>query len=182
MHLWRDRIGELIAGDPTGSEDELTWQLIEEMAVTRSRAAAARVRAGGRPQGAPLDPDEPELLPRRRPDHRAGDPVRRPRAEHAGEGAGHEAGRAGDRGDDGGRDQRSTRRSASRSRRRSRSPRPSSAASRAARRPARTSSSMTPVVHDDDRPARRLARGRSPTRDRHAARPRACQLGRASRA
>jgi len=33
MHLWRDRIGELIAADPTATEDELTWLLIEEMAV-----------------------------------------------------------------------------------------------------------------------------------------------------
>jgi len=32
VHLWRDRIGELTAGG-TATEDELTWQLIEEMAV-----------------------------------------------------------------------------------------------------------------------------------------------------
>jgi transaldolase len=32
MHLWRDRIGELVA-EGTATEDELTWQLIEEMAV-----------------------------------------------------------------------------------------------------------------------------------------------------
>src|SRR5206468_689687 len=33
MHLWRDRIGELIAADPDATEDEVTWRLIEEMAV-----------------------------------------------------------------------------------------------------------------------------------------------------
>jgi transaldolase len=33
MHLWRDRIGEIVAGNPTATEDEVTWQLIEEMAV-----------------------------------------------------------------------------------------------------------------------------------------------------
>jgi transaldolase len=33
MHLWRDRIGELIAANPTATEDEVTWLLIEEMAV-----------------------------------------------------------------------------------------------------------------------------------------------------
>lgn len=33
MHLWRDRIGELIEGNPTWTEDEVTWRLIEEMAV-----------------------------------------------------------------------------------------------------------------------------------------------------
>jgi transaldolase len=33
MHLWRDRIAELIATNPTATEDDLTWLLIEEMAV-----------------------------------------------------------------------------------------------------------------------------------------------------
>jgi transaldolase len=32
MHLWRDRISELVA-EGTATEDELTWRLIEEMAV-----------------------------------------------------------------------------------------------------------------------------------------------------
>jgi transaldolase len=36
MHLWRDRIGEIIAEHPTGTEDEVAWQLIEEMAVKAS--------------------------------------------------------------------------------------------------------------------------------------------------
>ena len=33
MHLWRDRIHELIAGNPHWTEDEVTWKLNEEMAV-----------------------------------------------------------------------------------------------------------------------------------------------------
>jgi len=33
MHLWRDRLQEMIAAAPTATEDEITWQLIEEMAV-----------------------------------------------------------------------------------------------------------------------------------------------------
>lgn len=33
MHLWRDRIFEIVAERPTATEDELTWQLIEQMAV-----------------------------------------------------------------------------------------------------------------------------------------------------
>ena len=33
MHLWVDRIHELIDGNPTWSEVEVTWKLIEEMAV-----------------------------------------------------------------------------------------------------------------------------------------------------
>jgi transaldolase len=37
MDLWRARIGEIIAGHPTWTEDEVAWQLIEEMAVRASR-------------------------------------------------------------------------------------------------------------------------------------------------
>jgi transaldolase len=33
MHLWRDRIHELIAENPHWTEDEITWKLNEEMAV-----------------------------------------------------------------------------------------------------------------------------------------------------
>jgi transaldolase len=33
MHLWANRIADLVAGSPTATEDEITWQLIEEMAV-----------------------------------------------------------------------------------------------------------------------------------------------------
>src|SRR5438270_9683279 len=36
MPLWRDRIGEIIASNPTWTEDEVAWQLIEEMAVRAS--------------------------------------------------------------------------------------------------------------------------------------------------
>jgi transaldolase len=33
LHLWRDRISELIAGNPTWGEDEVTWALFQEIAV-----------------------------------------------------------------------------------------------------------------------------------------------------
>lgn len=33
FHLWRERIEEIVAGNPTWTEDEVTWRLIEEMAV-----------------------------------------------------------------------------------------------------------------------------------------------------
>jgi len=33
MHLWRDRIFQMIAGNPTWSEAEVMWQLFEEMAA-----------------------------------------------------------------------------------------------------------------------------------------------------
>jgi transaldolase len=49
MHLWDGRIAELVAGSPTATEDEIAWQLIEEMAV---KAAALLLpvfeREGGR--------------------------------------------------------------------------------------------------------------------------------------
>ncbi len=33
MHLWRERIGAIIAGNPTWNEDQIAWQIIEELAV-----------------------------------------------------------------------------------------------------------------------------------------------------
>jgi transaldolase len=36
MALWRERIGEIIASYPSWTEDEVAWQLIEEMAVRAS--------------------------------------------------------------------------------------------------------------------------------------------------
>ena len=33
LHLWEDRIHEMIAENPTWSEVEVTWRLIEEMAI-----------------------------------------------------------------------------------------------------------------------------------------------------
>jgi transaldolase len=49
MHLWDGRIAELVAGSPTATEDEIAWQLIEEMA---GKAAALLLpvfeREGGR--------------------------------------------------------------------------------------------------------------------------------------
>ncbi len=33
LHLWRERIEEIVVGNPTWTEDEVTWRLIEEMAV-----------------------------------------------------------------------------------------------------------------------------------------------------
>jgi transaldolase len=37
MRLWRERIAEIIAENPTGTEDDVSWQLIEEMAVRASK-------------------------------------------------------------------------------------------------------------------------------------------------
>ncbi len=85
MHLWRERIAEIIAEQPTWTEDEITWQLIEEMAVARRRAAPPGLRARGRAEGAPLDPDRPAAstaTPRASPRRPCASP---PRAEHAGQ-------------------------------------------------------------------------------------------------
>jgi transaldolase len=44
MPLWRDRIAELIAASPHATEDEVAWQLIEEMAVKASRLLLGKGR------------------------------------------------------------------------------------------------------------------------------------------
>jgi transaldolase len=44
MALWRDRIGELIASSPRATEDEVTWLLIEEMAVKASELLLGKGR------------------------------------------------------------------------------------------------------------------------------------------
>jgi transaldolase len=36
LHLWQDRLHELVQEQPSATEDDLTWQLIEEMAVKAS--------------------------------------------------------------------------------------------------------------------------------------------------
>jgi transaldolase len=36
LDLWRDRIAAIVAGHPTWTEDDVTWRLIEEMAVKAS--------------------------------------------------------------------------------------------------------------------------------------------------
>src|SRR6185437_9157558 len=36
LDLWRDRIAAIVADHPTWTEDDVTWQLIEEMAVKAS--------------------------------------------------------------------------------------------------------------------------------------------------
>src|SRR5471030_3004176 len=36
MHLWKDRIVELIRDMPTATEDEIAWALVEEISATRA--------------------------------------------------------------------------------------------------------------------------------------------------
>ena len=176
LHLWRDRIAELVAGNPTWTEDEITWKLIEEISVRRLGDPAAGVRARGPAEGAPVDPDESEVLPRPGADPRAGRPLLRARAEHAGEGARHEGGDPGGGGRDGRRrrDQRDgeLHRSAGHRGRRGRRARTRAARGRGGGRLADDAGR-----DDDDRPARRLDRGARPARP-HARRPGLPALGR----
>ena len=51
MHLWRDRIGELIAANPSATEDEVTWLLIEEMAVKGAELLQPVFEREGRRKG-----------------------------------------------------------------------------------------------------------------------------------
>jgi transaldolase len=37
LHLWRERIAKIVAENPTFTEDDVAWQLIEEMAVRASK-------------------------------------------------------------------------------------------------------------------------------------------------
>ena len=63
MDLWRERIGEIIAENPTATEDEVAWQLIEEMAVKASQLLLPVFERENGLQGSPLDPDQSEVLP-----------------------------------------------------------------------------------------------------------------------
>jgi len=51
MHLWRDRIRQMIVDNPTWSETDLTWKLIEEMAVNGARLLQPVFERHGRKKG-----------------------------------------------------------------------------------------------------------------------------------
>ena len=69
---WVPRVRELAASHPRWTEVELTWALIEEMAIRGAAILAARVRGARRQEGPPVAPDEPGELSRPRADGRAG--------------------------------------------------------------------------------------------------------------
>ena len=85
MHLWRDRIPAIIAENPHVDRGRGHLEADRGDLRPRRRDPASGLRARGRQEGPALDPDEPEALPRRRADHRAGAALRRSGAEHAGE-------------------------------------------------------------------------------------------------
>ena len=62
------------------------------MALKAARIVTANLRAGEGPEGANLDADQPDLLPERRGNRRAGDALSRAGAEHSGEDPGDRAG------------------------------------------------------------------------------------------
>ena len=127
MPLWRERIGEIIAGHPTWTEDEIAWQLIEEMAVRASELLLPVFEREGGLKGRLSIQTNPKLYRDSGAPRRAGAAVRRARAQHAGQDPGHAGRHRRDRGGDRGRASASTPRSASRSRRRLPWPRRSSA-------------------------------------------------------
>ena len=51
LHLWRDRIPALIADNPTWTEDEVTWRLIEEISVRGSELLLPVFEREGRRKG-----------------------------------------------------------------------------------------------------------------------------------
>jgi transaldolase len=51
LHLWEDRIHELVAERPTWTEDELTWKLIEEISVRGSKVLLPVFEREGRRKG-----------------------------------------------------------------------------------------------------------------------------------
>ena len=103
---WTARILELARESPSLTESDLTWAVVEEMAV---RGAAILepvfVREGGR-KGRLSIQTNPANYPNTANDARTGAPVRGPRSEHAGEVPGHPSGHRRDRGGDRRRDQR----------------------------------------------------------------------------
>jgi transaldolase len=51
LHLWEDRIRELIAANPTWTEDEVTWQLFEEISVRGAEILLPVFEREGRKKG-----------------------------------------------------------------------------------------------------------------------------------
>ena len=51
LHLWEDRIRELIAAGPTWTEDEVTWQLFEEISVRGAEILLPVFEREGRKKG-----------------------------------------------------------------------------------------------------------------------------------
>ena len=60
MHLWRERIAEIVALNPTWTEDEHHLAADRGDGDARRRAAAPRLRARRRHKGASFDPDRPD--------------------------------------------------------------------------------------------------------------------------
>jgi transaldolase len=51
LHLWRDRIPQIVAENPTWTEDEVTWKLIEEISVRGSEILLPVFEREGRRKG-----------------------------------------------------------------------------------------------------------------------------------
>ena len=78
---WLPRIAQLAAENPSWTEVDLTWALVEEMAVGGAAILEPVFVAEGGRKGRLSIQTEPAELPQRRPDARPGPPLRaaRPR-------------------------------------------------------------------------------------------------------
>jgi transaldolase len=61
LDLWRERIGEIVAANPTWTEDEVTWRLIEEMAVRGTELLGPVFEREGRRKGRLSIQTDPKL-------------------------------------------------------------------------------------------------------------------------
>jgi transaldolase len=61
LDLWRGRIGEIIAEHPTWTEDEVTWRLIEEMAIRGTELLRPVFRREGMRKGRLSIQTDPKL-------------------------------------------------------------------------------------------------------------------------
>ena len=97
MHLWKDRIAELIRTMPTATEHEIGWRLVDEMTVKGAALLTPVFEAQRGTERPALGADRSALLPRPRRDPPPGRSLRRARAQHHRQDPGHRGRHPGDR-------------------------------------------------------------------------------------
>ena len=66
MHLWKERIQELIRSMPTATEHDIAWTVVDEMSSKGAALVEADLRRTQRAERPTLRPDGPAILSRRR--------------------------------------------------------------------------------------------------------------------
>ena len=82
---WHPRIIELAHAEPAWTETDLTWAIVEEMAIRGAKVLEPVFVRDDGPAWPAVAPDEPGEPSERRPHARAGSPLRDARLEHAGQ-------------------------------------------------------------------------------------------------